>query len=46
MLEGASRSNGRRVHLLSDEAYNRIVYDVARFHSPAKYYRYTLLAYS
>ena len=46
MLEGASRSNGRRVYLLSDEAYNRIVYDGARFHSPAEYYPYTLLAYS
>ncbi|WP_160663989.1 aminotransferase class I/II-fold pyridoxal phosphate-dependent enzyme [Pseudarthrobacter sp. ATCC 49987] len=46
MLEGASRSNGRRVYLLSDEAYNRIVYDGARFHSPAEYYPYSLLAYS
>ncbi|WP_308011602.1 aminotransferase class I/II-fold pyridoxal phosphate-dependent enzyme [Arthrobacter sp. SO5] len=46
MLEGASRSNGRRVYLLSDEAYNRIVYDGARFHSPAEYYPYVLLAYS
>ena len=46
MLEGASRSNGRRVYLLSDEPYNRIVYDGARFHSPAEYYPYTLLAYS
>jgi aspartate aminotransferase len=46
LLEGASRSNGRRVYLLSDEAYNRIVYDGARFHSPAEYYPYTLLAYS
>ncbi|QCB96581.1 aminotransferase class I/II-fold pyridoxal phosphate-dependent enzyme [Arthrobacter sp. PAMC25564] len=46
MLEGASRSNGRRVYLLSDEAYNRIVYDGARFHSPAEYYPYTLLAYT
>ena len=46
MLEGASRSNGRRIYLLSDEPYNRIVYDGARFHSPAEYYPYTLLAYS
>jgi aspartate aminotransferase len=46
MLEGASRSNGRRVYLLSDEPYNRIVYDGARFHSPAEYYPYTLIAYS
>ncbi|MBP1135156.1 aspartate aminotransferase [Arthrobacter sp. PvP023] len=46
MLELASERNGRRIYLLSDEAYNRIVYDGARFHSPAEYYPYTLLAYS
>ncbi|MCU1532135.1 MAG: aminotransferase class I/II-fold pyridoxal phosphate-dependent enzyme [Arthrobacter sp.] len=46
LLEQASRSNGRRIYLLSDEAYNRIVYDGARFHSPAEYYPHTLLAYS
>lgn len=46
LLEQASRTNGRRIYLLSDEAYNRIVYDGARFHSPAEYYPYTLLAYS
>jgi aspartate aminotransferase len=46
LLENASVANGRRIYLLSDEAYNRIVYDGARFHSPAEYYPYTLLAYS
>lgn len=46
MLDVASERNGRRIYLLSDEAYNRIVYDEARFHSPAEYYPYTLLAYS
>lgn len=46
MLELASERNGRRIYLLSDEAYNRIVYDGVRFHSPAEYYPYTLLAYS
>ena len=46
LLERASERNGRRIYLLSDEAYNRIVYDDARFHSPAEYYRHTLLAYS
>lgn len=46
MLELASERNGRRIYLLSDEAYNRIVYDGARFHSPAEYYPHTLLAYS
>ncbi|MDQ0849098.1 aspartate aminotransferase [Arthrobacter sp. B3I9] len=46
LLEQASRRNARRIYLLSDEAYNRIVYDGARFHSPAEYYPHTLLAYS
>lgn len=46
LLEEASERQGRRIYLLSDEAYNRIVYDGARFHSPAEYYPYTLLAYS
>jgi aspartate aminotransferase len=46
VLDVASERNGRRIYLLSDEAYNRIVYDEARFHSPAEYYPYTLLAYS
>lgn len=46
LLELASAENGRRIYLVSDEAYNRIVYDGARFHSPAEYYPYTLLAYS
>lgn len=46
LLEQASQANGRRIYLLSDEAYNRIVYDGATFHSPAEYYPYTLLAYS
>jgi aspartate aminotransferase len=46
MLELASERNGRRIYLLSDEAYNRIVYDGARFHSPSEFYPYTLLAYS
>ncbi|EMY36106.1 aminotransferase [Arthrobacter crystallopoietes BAB-32] len=46
LLEEASARNGRRIYLVSDEAYNRIVYDGARFHSPVEFYPYTLLAYS
>lgn len=46
LLETASARIGRRIYLISDEAYNRIVFDGARFHSPAEYYPYTLLAYS
>jgi aspartate aminotransferase len=46
MLEEASARNGRRIWIVSDEPYNRIVFDGATFHSPAQYYRHTLLCYS
>jgi len=44
VLEEASRS--RTVYLLSDEAYNRIVFDGRPFTSPAAYYPNTMLIYS
>jgi aspartate aminotransferase len=46
MLEAASLRIGRRIYLVSDEAYNRIVFDGLRFHSPVEFYAHTLLAYS
>jgi aspartate aminotransferase len=46
LLEEASARIGRRIYLISDEAYNRIVFDGARFHSPAEFYPYTLVAYT
>lgn len=46
LLEAASARTGRRIYLISDEAYNRIVFDGQRFHSPVEFYPYTLLAYS
>ncbi|MBD1541749.1 aminotransferase class I/II-fold pyridoxal phosphate-dependent enzyme [Arthrobacter sp. IA7] len=46
LLDEASARVGRRIYLVSDEPYNRIVFDGARFHSPAEFYPYTLLAYS
>ena len=46
LLDEASERNGRRIFLLSDEAYNRIVFDGIRFHSPVEYYPYSFLAYS
>ncbi|MGI8963699.1 MAG: aminotransferase class I/II-fold pyridoxal phosphate-dependent enzyme [Thermomicrobiales bacterium] len=46
LLDEASRRNGRRIYLISDEPYNRIVYDGARFHSPLEFYPYSFLAYS
>jgi len=46
LLEAASVRIGRRIYLVSDEPYNRIVFDGLRFHSPVEFYSYTLLAYS
>lgn len=46
VLEAASARIGRRIYLVSDEAYNRIVFDGLRFHSPVEFYAHTLLAYS
>ncbi len=46
LLEETSQRNGRTIYLLSDEPYNRIVFDGARFHSPTAFYPNTLLAYS
>jgi aspartate aminotransferase len=34
------------IYLISDEAYNRIVFDDREFHSPAAFYPRTLLVYS
>jgi len=46
ILEEASARLGRRIWIVSDEPYNRIVFDGATFHSPAQYYPHTLLCYS
>jgi aspartate aminotransferase len=46
LLDEASERNGRRIYLISDEAYNRIVYDGARFRSPVEFYPYSFLCYS
>lgn len=46
LLEDASARHGRRIYLISDEPYNRLVFDGARFVSPAQFYPYTLLCYS
>ena len=46
MLEEASERNGRRIFLLSDEPYNRIVFDGARFRTPVEFYPWSFLAYS
>lgn len=46
LLEEASRRNGRTVYLLSDEAYNRIVFSGETFHTPLEFYPAALMAYS
>jgi aspartate aminotransferase len=46
LLAEASRVNGRTLYLISDEAYNRIVFDGKPFHSPAAFYPNTFLIYT
>ena len=46
LLDEASARHGRRIYLVSDEPYNRLVFDGARFVSPAQFYPFTLLCYS
>jgi aspartate aminotransferase len=46
VLEEASARNGRRIFLLSDEPYNRIVFSGVQFRTPAEFYPHTLVAYS
>jgi aspartate aminotransferase len=46
VLDEASRRNGRTVYLVSDEPYNRILFDGRRYHSPAEAYPATLTTYS
>ena len=46
ILDEASERNGRRIFLISDEPYNRIVYDGSRFRSPLEFYPWSFLAYS
>lgn len=46
ILEDASRRIGRRIYLVADEAYNRIVFDGIEYHSPLEFYPYSFMAYS
>ena len=46
MLSAASARIGRRIFLVSDEPYNRLVFDGRRFHSPAEFYPDTITTYS
>jgi aspartate aminotransferase len=46
VLERASIDTGRRVYLLSDEAYSRIVFDEHKFVSPTSFYPWSVLIYT
>jgi len=46
VLTEASERSGRTVYLLSDEAYQRIVFDGARFESPTQFYASSFLIYT
>ena len=46
LLEAASARNDRRIFLLSDEAYNRIVFEGHTFTSPVAYYPHSFLLYT
>ncbi|MBA2248348.1 MAG: aminotransferase class I/II-fold pyridoxal phosphate-dependent enzyme, partial [Chloroflexia bacterium] len=46
VLDEASARTGRRIYIVSDEPYNRIVYDGAAFRSPLEFYPHAFLAYS
>jgi aspartate aminotransferase len=46
LLHEASEANGRRVYLVSDEAYNRIVFDGREFPTPTAHYPHAFLLYT
>jgi aspartate aminotransferase len=46
VLADAGRRHGRTIYLVSDEPYNRIVFDGRAFHSPAEVYPATIVNYS
>ena len=46
VLEEAASRTGRALYLVSDEPYNRIVFDGRPFHSPAEIYPNTITTYS
>lgn len=46
LLEDTSRANDRRIFLLSDEAYARILFDGRAMLTPARFYRATFMLHS
>jgi aspartate aminotransferase len=45
-LRAAAARIGHRVFVVSDEPYNRILFDGRQFHSPAEFYPDTIISYS
>jgi aspartate aminotransferase len=46
VLNEASERNGRRIYLLSDESYRRILFDGRSFVSPASFYPWSFILYT
>lgn len=46
LLTDASERIGEPIYLISDEPYNRILFDGRVYHSPAEAYPYTVISYS
>jgi aspartate aminotransferase len=46
LLTRSSERNGRPIYLVSDEAYNRIVFDGRKYYSPTAFYPYSFLVYT
>lgn len=46
ILDGASKNLGHPIYLVSDEAYRAVVYDGAKFHSPTKVYKNSIMIYT
>jgi len=46
LLTAASERNRRPIYLLSDEAYNRILFDEREFHTPTAYYPRSFMLYT
>lgn len=43
ILLDASKRNGRPIYIISDESYNRIIFEGRPFHSPGRFYPYSFL---
>jgi aspartate aminotransferase len=46
ILEEASQRNGRRIYLISDEPYRKIVFEGSSFTTPLAYYPHAMMTYS